>query len=187
MYQQGMMIAQSLNHTHDTGRVLAHIGLTYTAFDDPENAINYYLQSIQVLDAINAVYRKARVIAHLGNAYALTGRFGEAKDALVQARLLFDDVHMYRGYTLHTYYTANYYRQQKRFQYAERNYQRAIGLSDAVQDRYGQAQCLLEYARLLKEQGREPEALRAARSALSIYKERGTEEQVAKVQAWINL
>jgi tetratricopeptide (TPR) repeat protein len=185
MYQQSLLIAGDLNHIYGIGTLLGHIGLAHLASGDAGLAIDHYMQGLRVLDAIDAIYGKGRILAHLGNACTLTGQLVEAKKALSQARLLFADVHMYRGFTLHAFYTANYYRELRRFKDAERSYLRAIRLSDEVQDRYGQARCLLEYARLLGEQGRELDALNVARSALAIYRERGTEEQVARVMGWM--
>jgi tetratricopeptide (TPR) repeat protein len=92
---------------------------------------------------------------------------------------------MYRGYTMLTHYKANLSRQQRRFEEAEQYYRRAIALFDVVQDHYGRAQCILDYARMLRIWGKEDEVQMAVGSALAIYKERGTEEQVRKVQVWL--
>ncbi|GAC1356385.1 MAG: hypothetical protein NVS4B11_31380 [Ktedonobacteraceae bacterium] len=49
-----------------------------------------------------------------------------------------------------------------------------------------QAQCMLDYARLLRQQGNERDARLFATSALNIYKDRGTPAQVAHVQVWLD-
>jgi tetratricopeptide (TPR) repeat protein len=165
--------------------LLEQMGLAHMARGDEMCAMDYYRRSLDILNGINALYSQGRVHAHLGNALTKVKQLVEAEEALVQASKLFEDVHMYRGYTLLAFYLANFYREQGHFQEAQRRYTRAIKLFDDVQDRYGQAQSLLEYARLLRVHAHESEALKVASWALAIYRDRGTEKQVEHVQIWI--
>lgn len=185
-YLSGLTIARTNENRLQEGRLLEKLGLSaLSRANVVDKAIPLLMQSQTIFADIGATYHHGRAYAHLGNAYARQGEYAVASEALQEARTLLDEVRMYRGKTLLTYYNALLLHQQRRLEEARPLYIRAMTLFEDVQDRYGWAQCMLDYAQLLRMLGREKEAQSMARSALKIYLERGSAHQIERVQAWL--
>lgn len=161
------------------------LGLAYTQQKEYAQALTCYTEGLQLAGQVNALYIRGRIHAHLCDLYSVQQQWEQSEFHLAQAQTLIDTTHIYRGQALLTHYHARLLHRQGRLEEAHHHYSTAIKLFDDVQDRYNQAASLFDDARLLREQRNEDEAKRVAHAALWLYKERGTEEQVRKVEEWI--
>jgi hypothetical protein len=70
-------------------------------------------------------------------AYTLSDQLAEAEDALLKAKIIFDNMHMYRGTEATrcslAFYMANFYRQLRNFEEAKQSYQQRCGANSICQ------------------------------------------------------
>ena len=182
-YRDGLSKTYDLADRYIQSRLLEKIGLTYIDGGAIRESLVFFEQSLQVSGG-DALYSKGRSLAHMGDVYTRLGLIGKARKELAEAEGLINDVYLCRGQVLFEHYIGNWLREQGRFEEAHIRYRHAMTLFDNLQDRYGLAKCAFDYARLLRAQGNEREAISIGQSALRIYRERGTEEQVERIQRW---
>lgn len=184
-YRDGLRKAHNLVNPYVESRLLEKIGLTYMDKGAIREAMVCFEQCWQIVSGSEALYSKGRVLAHMGEISTRLGQPEEARQKLAEAEGFISGAHLCRGQVLLEHYRGNWLREQGRFEQASIHYKHAMVLFDALQDRYGLARCTFDYARLLRAQGNEHEAMHAGRSVLRIYRERGTEQQVERVQKWM--
>lgn len=87
-YLRAIAIYQTLGYVTDQISVLANLGPSYRANDEPQKALEVYLEGIEALGDLDSPDLSAQFQMNLGNLYVDLGRIDEAIQALGQSMVI---------------------------------------------------------------------------------------------------
>jgi serine/threonine protein kinase len=158
--EEAMKLARAEKMNDLSARGLITLGLISKRQSHYDQAEDYFRQAIDIARSHNGLYNTALAQSNLGSLYAEQGRrLDEAIREAEKAREFFNSGG-YRGEELTVLLViARANRKLGNFDVAERAFQNLISTANKREDRLVEAIALLEYGRLLADQGRFTEAI----------------------------
>ncbi|MCS7065497.1 MAG: CHAT domain-containing protein, partial [Fimbriimonadales bacterium] len=174
-YENALALCQETNDLDGAATTLAGMGALFLDMGQPELALNYYLQTLELRQ--QGGNRREIIAAHLGvgHIYATLNNHGEAKKAYEAALTLSREVGDKRAEAaaLTALATIEARLQPNDAAKAESLYRQALLITQATDDKLGQANARLQLGVLQARTNRTEEALRNFENALALYRETG--------------
>lgn len=183
---------QSLNMSIQLGdnqleaNALGGIGLAYETAGNISVAIEYYTRRLDVIRKINDRRGEGFCLARLGAAYAHLSMFDKAETCLSLARTILVDMNARSGDGVLAACTACYYRERSLFTESEAQYNQALSIFKEIGERDRAAECRIDYAKMLRRQGRLKDSVEQAILALDFYQECDATARIRQIHALIN-